>query len=74
MKDIQRKIAYLKRRLIGMQGANIIIVNECDGETENQALKRYSKKNDFIEDGINIFIHCRSDEQIRNRVKSSNMI
>jgi len=74
MKDIQRKIAYLKRRLIGMQGANIISVNECDGETQAQALKRYSKKNDFKEDGLNIFIHCRSDEQIRNRIKSSNMV
>ena len=60
---LQRLTNSLKRFVINPR---VVEVNVWKGETDEQALRRYCKSNDVSQNDEFIFIHIKSDEQIRD--------
>ncbi|GIK60979.1 MAG: hypothetical protein HND39_15020 [Ignavibacteriota bacterium] len=68
MENLKNRISKIMNRLRGLDKSNVIIVNEYDGETREQAIKRYKKNGEYaVSDLPEIFVHVRSGEQIRRR-------
>lgn len=65
--NFSSRLQRIKDKLINsVKTARVVEVNVWKGETDEQALRRYCKSNDVSQNDEFIFIHIKSDEQIRD--------
>jgi len=69
MANLYKRIQAIKRKLIEkhVPECRIIDVDLTVGETEEKALKKFRRKNEWQEDDVNIFINLVDEKIIRQR-------
>jgi|WetSurMetagenome_2_1015567.scaffolds.fasta_scaffold535233_3 hypothetical protein len=66
MEAIKKRINKIIKGLRGREGINIIVVNEYEGETNEQAVKRYKEAGEYKATSLpDVFIYVKSDEQVQ---------